>query len=93
VVGHLGMSVLRDVTYVTLGARSFRDCRGTRSHFEVTYDGVVRLGHHEPGHASVYFRAAEPVPSLLFPLSDNSGLMQRFARENGLFRGVFFPNL
>jgi hypothetical protein len=43
-VGRLGMSVLRDATYATLGARaSLRACRGTSSHFEVAYDGVARL--------------------------------------------------
>lgn len=43
-VGRLGMSVLRDATYATLGARaSLRACRDTRSHFEVAYDGVARL--------------------------------------------------
>jgi len=43
-VGRLGMSVLRDATCATLGARaSLRACRDTRSHFEVAYDGVARL--------------------------------------------------
>jgi hypothetical protein len=43
-VGCLGMSVLRDATYATLGSRaSLCDCRDTRSHFEVAYDGVARL--------------------------------------------------
>ena len=38
------MSVLRDATCATLGARaSLRACRDTRSHFEVAYDGVARL--------------------------------------------------
>ena len=50
----------------------------------------LRASHaHKPAHASAYFRAAEPVPSLLFPLSDISGLICAFARETGLFRGVF----
>ena len=40
-------------------------------------------------HAFAYFRAAEPVPSLLSSLSDLSGLIQGFAREKGLFRGLF----
>ena len=43
-VGRLGMSVLRDATYATLGARaSLCTCRVTTSHFEVAYDGVARL--------------------------------------------------
>ena len=50
----------------------------------------LRASHaHKPAHASAYFRAAEPVPSLLFPLSDISGLICAFARGKGLFRGVF----
>ena len=40
-------------------------------------------------HAFAYFRAAEPVPSLLSSLLDLSGLIQGFAREKGLFRGLF----
>ena len=50
----------------------------------------LRAAHaHKPAHAFAYFRAAEPVPSLLFSLSDISGLICAFARETGLFRGVF----
>ncbi len=50
----------------------------------------LRAAHaHKPAHAFACFRAAEPVPSLLFPLSDISGLIQGFAREKGLFRGLF----
>ena len=42
-VGRLGMSVLRDATYATLGARaSLCTSRDTRSHFELAYDGVAR---------------------------------------------------
>jgi hypothetical protein len=40
-------------------------------------------------HAFAYFRAAEAVPSLLSSLLDLSGLVQGFAREKGLFRGLF----
>ena len=40
-------------------------------------------------HAFAYFRAAEAVPSLLSSLLDLSGLIQGFAREKGLFRGLF----
>jgi hypothetical protein len=40
-------------------------------------------------HAFAYFRAAEPVPSLLSSLLNLSGLIQGFAREKGLFRGLF----
>jgi hypothetical protein len=50
----------------------------------------LRAAHaHTCVHAFAYFRAAEPVPSLLFSLSDISGLIQGFAREKGLFRGLF----
>jgi hypothetical protein len=50
----------------------------------------LRAAHaHKPADASAYFRAAEPVPSLLFSLSDISGLIQGFAREKDLFRGLF----
>ena len=49
----------------------------------------LRAAHaHKPAHAFACFRAAEAVPSLLFSLSDISGLIQGFAREKGLFRGV-----
>lgn len=42
-VGRLGMSVLRDATYATLGARaSLCTSRDTSSHFELAYDGVAR---------------------------------------------------
>ena len=40
-------------------------------------------------HAFAYLRAAEPVPSLLSSLLDVSGRIQGFAREKGLFRGLF----
>ncbi len=40
-------------------------------------------------HAFAHFRAAEAVPSLLSSLLDLSGLIQGFAREKGLFRGLF----
>ena len=40
-------------------------------------------------HAFAYLRAAEPVPSLLSSLLDVSGHIQGFAREKGLFRGLF----
>ena len=50
----------------------------------------LRAAHaHTCVHAFAYFRAAEPVPSLLFSLSDISDLIQGFAREKGLFRGLF----
>ena len=84
------MSVLRDATYATLGARASLGALETLDRTLRYHMTGLHASHaHTCAHAFAYFRAAEALPSLLSSLLDLSGLIQGFAREKGLFRGLF----
>ncbi len=89
-VGRLGMSVLRDATYATLGARaSLRALDPPHRTLSSHMTGLRAPHARTSAHAFARLRAAEAVPSLLLSLLAFAGRIQGLACETGLFRGVF----
>ena len=90
-VDHLGMSVLRDATYATLGTRaSLRGPEPLDRTLRSPGTGLRAPDAQTCVHAFAYFRAAEAVPCLLSSLFDFLGHIQGSVCETGLFRGVFW---
>ena len=89
-VGRLGMSVLRDATYATLGARaSLRALDPPHRTLSSHMTGLRAPHARTSAHAFACLGAAEAVPSLLLSLLAFAGRIQGLACETGLFRGVF----
>ncbi len=88
--GRLGMSVLRDATYATLGARaSLRALDPPHRTLSSHMTGLRAPHARTSAHAFACLGAAEAVPSLLLSLLAFAGRIQGLACETGLFRGVF----
>jgi len=85
-VGRLGMSVLRDAAYATLGARaSLCACRDTRSHFELAYDGVARLARPQTRTCICLFSSRRACAVSAFSAFGHLGPHMRLCARNGPF--------
>jgi hypothetical protein len=85
-VGRLGMSVLRDAAYATLGARaSLCACRDTRSHFELAYDGVARLARPQTRTCICLFSSRRACAVSAFSAFGHLGPHMRLCARKGPF--------
>ena len=85
-VGRLGMSVLRDATYATLGARaSLCTSRDTSSHFELAYDGVARRARPQTRTCICLFSSRRACAVSAFSAFGHLGPHMRLCARNGPF--------
>ena len=80
------MSVLRDATYATLGARaSLCTSRDTSSHFELAYDGVARRARPQTRTCICLFSSRRACAVSAFFAFGHLGPHMRLCARNGPF--------